>query len=53
MARNPIQFQAGLSLTEFFDRYGTEEQCREALFAKAKNLGWDGCRHVQTPFCLV
>ena len=25
MAINPIQFQAGLSLTELFDRYGTVE----------------------------
>jgi len=31
MAINPIQFQAGLSLTELFDRYGTEEQCEQAL----------------------
>ncbi len=28
MARNKIQFQPGLSLTEFLNRYGTEEQCR-------------------------
>jgi transposase-like protein len=32
MARNPIQFQQGLSLTEFFDRYGREDQCRDTLF---------------------
>ncbi|WP_276961348.1 transposase [Ferrimicrobium acidiphilum] len=24
----------GLSMQDFFSRYGTEEQCREALFAK-------------------
>ncbi len=32
MARNDIQFQAGMSLSEFFKHYGTEEQCFEALF---------------------
>jgi len=31
MAINPIQFQPGLSLTELFDQYGTEEQCEQAL----------------------
>lgn len=33
MARNPVQMQKGLSLTEFQARYGTEEQCRAAVFA--------------------
>lgn len=32
MAKNKIQFQQGLSLLEFFASYGTEEQCRHALF---------------------
>ena len=32
MARNPIQFQSGLSLPAFLDQYGTEEQCRAALY---------------------
>lgn len=31
MARNSIQFQPGLSLPAFFERYGSEAQCREAL----------------------
>ena len=31
MAINPIQFQPGISLTELFDQYGTEEQCEQAL----------------------
>jgi hypothetical protein len=31
MAQNKIQFQRGLSLAEFFSRYGSEEQCEQAL----------------------
>lgn len=31
MAMNRVQFQAGLSMVEFFERYGTEAKCRRAL----------------------
>jgi transposase-like protein len=31
MAMNRIQFQAGLSMSEFFRRYGTQVQCEAAL----------------------
>jgi len=31
MARNPVQFQKGLSLAEFNARYGREKQCHAAL----------------------
>ena len=34
MGQNRIQFQAGLSLPEFFSRYGTEQQCEQALAAQ-------------------
>ena len=32
MAKNAIQFQKGLSLPKFIEKYGTEAACREALF---------------------
>lgn len=32
MAINRVQFQPGLSLTEFFQRYGTRLKCQQALF---------------------
>ena len=41
MAKNKIQFQKGLSLPRFLSQYGTEEQCREALF---KMRGLQGFR---------
>jgi ribosomal protein L37AE/L43A len=31
MKMNRVQFQAGLSMPEFFDRYGSEAKCRAAL----------------------
>ncbi len=33
MAMNRVQFQPGLSMAEFFDRYGSHEQCEAALVA--------------------
>lgn len=33
MKMNRVQFQAGLSMPEFFERYGTEDKCRSALAA--------------------
>lgn len=33
MSRNKVQFQKGMSLSEFLERYGTETQCAQALFA--------------------
>jgi hypothetical protein len=47
MARNMVQFQKGMSLSAFLEKYGTEEACRSALY----KLRWpDGfrcpeCRH--------
>jgi hypothetical protein len=34
MARNKVQFQKGLSLTDFLKKYGTEAACRQALFQR-------------------
>ena len=32
MARNPVQFQKGISLNAFLSLYGTEDQCFDTLF---------------------
>jgi hypothetical protein len=41
VAKNPVQFQPDLSLMAFLDRYGSEQQCRDAL-AKARAGRRDG-----------
>jgi hypothetical protein len=33
MRMNRVQFQSGLSMPEFLERYGTEAKCRAALEA--------------------
>ena len=33
MPMNRVQFQPGLSMFEFLDRYGTEEKCEDAVFS--------------------
>ena len=38
MKQNPVQFQKGLSLAVFLEKYGTEDKCTEALF----NWRWPG-----------
>ena len=40
MAMNRVQFQRGLSMAEFLDRYGSEDQCEAALFAARWPQGW-------------
>ena len=41
MARNMVQFQKGMSLSAFLEKYGTEEACQRALY----KLRWpDGFR---------
>jgi Transposase zinc-ribbon domain len=46
MARNPVQLQKGLSLTEFQTQYGTELQCREAVARWRWPNGFE-CPHCQ------
>lgn len=40
MSINKIQFQKGLSMAEFMERYGTEEQCHAALVASRWPTGF-------------
>lgn len=40
MPMNRVQFQKGLSLTEFLARYGTEEGCERELLAQRWPDGW-------------
>jgi hypothetical protein len=40
MAINKIQFQRGLSMAEFLSRYGTEDQCEQALMASRWPAGF-------------
>lgn len=53
MARNQVQFQKGLSEAEFATRYGTEERCRDILFAARWPAGFvcPACGGKQ--YCLV
>jgi transposase-like protein/ribosomal protein L37AE/L43A len=45
MAKNKIQFQQGFSLQELFSKYGTEQQCREAL------IQWRWPQGFRCPVC--
>jgi len=45
MPKNQVQFQRGMSLREFMARYGTREQCEQALF------GWRWPRGFVCPEC--
>lgn len=40
MPMNGVQFQPGLSMFEFLERYGTEAQCEDALAASRWPNGW-------------
>ena len=45
MARNPVQLQKGISLSEFLKLYGTEDQCFDALYR------WRWPKGFQCPHC--
>lgn len=53
MPKNKVQFQKGLSLHEFLSSYGTEKQCKEALFSIRWPQGFicPQCGHDQ--YCLI
>jgi len=40
MGINRVQFQKGLSIAEFMERYGTEEKCHAALVASRWPTGF-------------
>ena len=44
MSINRIQFQPGLSFEQFVERFGTEQQCEDALVAARWPSGWR-CAH--------
>jgi ribosomal protein L37AE/L43A len=48
MAINGVQFQKGLSMADFMDSYGTEEQCHAALVASRWPDGFV-CPHCRQP----
>ena len=45
MGINKVQFQRGLPMAEFMERYGTQEQCHAALVASRWPQGFvcSGC----------
>lgn len=53
MAKNKVQFQQGLSLTQFLSQYGTEEQCRAALFRMRWPHGFKCPQCGHTGYCEI
>lgn len=51
MSTYSIQFQKGLSLPDFFERYGTEQQCREIVFEMRWPNGFICPRCSNTTYC--
>lgn len=49
MSRNKVQFQKGMSLTDFMSLYGSENQCQSAVFSQRWPKGFIcpacGCSH--------
>lgn len=44
MAMNRVQFQAGLSMTQFMERYGSEDKCEATLMATRWPRGFECAR---------
>jgi transposase-like protein len=53
MARNKVQFQKGISLPEFLKKYGSEDQCFDALFAWRWPTGFECPKCGHTKSCEV
>ena len=53
MAKNPIQFQKGLSLSEHFALYSTEQQCHDALFQARWPDGFSCPQCGNTTHCFI
>lgn len=51
MSRNSIQFQKGLSLPKFVETFGTEQQCRDALFKMRWPNGFTCPKCGNTSYC--
>ena len=51
MGKNPIQFQKGQSIADFMQYYGTEDQCRKALFDLRWPQGFECPRCSNGTFC--
>jgi transposase-like protein len=53
MAKNTVQFQKGMSLVELLASYGTEEQCRDAVFRWRWPNGFHCPRCNHTGHCVI
>lgn len=53
MAKNKIQFQRGLSLTEFLSQYGAEQQCHDAFFRMRWPAGFICPECGYTKYCQI
>lgn len=51
--KNKIQFQSGLSLADFLSQYGTDEQCRAALFQLRWQSGFQCPQCGDTKYCEI
>lgn len=53
MPKNMVQFQKGQSLPEFLKLYGTEQQCRDTLFAIRWPMGFSCPVCCHTKYCFI
>ena len=53
MPINKIQFQPGLSLPEFFDQFGAESQCEQALERAGTKAGNKGAEAAMSAIEMV